>query len=81
MLPDLCTGASGPGDLPIFQAVDDILDAHEKGRRNVAVLYGLKKAHKIAAREVAAAKAAIGFMEVKGERLRQIADFVLSRKH
>jgi hypothetical protein len=47
----------------------------------VAVLYGLKKAHRIAAREVAAAKAAIGFMEVKGERLRQIADFVLARKH
>jgi geranylgeranyl pyrophosphate synthase len=64
-----------------FQAVDDILDAHEKGRRNVAVLYGLKKAHQIAAREVAAAKAAIRFMEVQGERLRQIADFVLSRKH
>jgi geranylgeranyl diphosphate synthase type II len=64
-----------------FQAVDDILDASEEGRRNVAKIYGLKKAHQIAAREVAAAKAAVRFMGVKGERLRQIADFVLSRKH
>jgi geranylgeranyl diphosphate synthase type II len=64
-----------------FQAVDDILDAQEKGRRNVARIYGLSQAHRQAAREVAAAKAAIRFMGVKGERLRQIADFVLSRKH
>jgi geranylgeranyl diphosphate synthase type II len=64
-----------------FQAVDDILDASEEGRRNVARIYGLPKAHRLAAREVAAAKAAIGFMGVKGERLRQIADFVLDRKH
>lgn len=64
-----------------FQAVDDILDAKEKGRRNVARIYGLSQAHRLAAREVAAAKAAIRFMGVKGERLRQIADFVLSRKH
>ena len=64
-----------------FQAVDDILDAHEKGRRNVACIYGLKQAQRLAAREVAAAKAAVRFMGVKGERLRQIADFVVSRKH
>jgi len=64
-----------------FQAVDDILDAQEEGRRNVARIYGLKNAHKLAAQEVAAAKAAVRFMGVKGERLRQIADFVLSRKH
>ncbi|HZE96505.1 MAG TPA: polyprenyl synthetase family protein [Planctomycetota bacterium] len=64
-----------------FQAVDDILDASEEGRRNVARIYGLKKAQALAAQEVAAAKAAVRFMGVKGERLRQIADFVLSRKH
>jgi geranylgeranyl diphosphate synthase type II len=64
-----------------FQAVDDILDAHEKGRRNVACIYGLKRAQVLAAREVAAAKAAVRFMGVNGERLRQIADFVVSRKH
>ena len=64
-----------------FQAVDDILDASEKGRRNVACIYGMKQAQVLAAREVAAAKAAVRFMGVKGERLRQIADFVVSRKH
>jgi geranylgeranyl pyrophosphate synthase len=64
-----------------FQAVDDILDSSEEGRRNVAKIYGLKNAHQLAAQEVAAAKAAVRFMGVKGERLRQIADFVLSRKH
>jgi geranylgeranyl diphosphate synthase type II len=64
-----------------FQAVDDILDASEEGRRNVARIYGLKKAHLLAAQEVAAAKAAVRFMGVKGERLRQIADFVVARKH
>src|SRR5204863_510435 len=64
-----------------FQAVDDILDAHEKGRRNVACIYGMKQAQRLAAREVAAAKAAVRFMGVNGERLRQIADFVVSRKH
>jgi len=64
-----------------FQAVDDILDASEEGRRNVARIYGLKKAHLLAAQEVAAAKAAVRFMGVKGERLCQIADFVIARKH
>ncbi|HUR38540.1 MAG TPA: polyprenyl synthetase family protein [Planctomycetota bacterium] len=64
-----------------FQAVDDILDATEEGRRNVARIYGLKKAHELAAQEVAAAKAAVRFMGVQGERLRQIADFVIARKH
>jgi geranylgeranyl diphosphate synthase type II len=64
-----------------FQAVDDILDFSEEGRRNVAKIYGLKHAHKLAAQEVAAAKAAVRFMGGKGERLRQIADFVLCRKH
>jgi geranylgeranyl diphosphate synthase type II len=64
-----------------FQAVDDILDASEKGRRNVARIYGLREAQRLAAKEVAAAKAAVRFMGVKGERLRQIADFVVSRKH
>jgi hypothetical protein len=41
----------------------------------------MKQAQHLAAREVAAAKAAVRFMGVKGERLRQIADFVVSRKH
>ena len=64
-----------------FQAVDDILDASEEGRRNVARIYGLKKAHRLAEKEVAAAKAAIRFMGIQGKRLREIADFVLARKH
>jgi geranylgeranyl diphosphate synthase type II len=64
-----------------FQAVDDILDASEEGRRNVARIYGLQKARRLAEKEVAAAKAAIRFMGVKGARLREIADFTLARKH
>src|SRR5436190_1172813 len=55
-----------------FQAVDDILDASEEGRRNVARIYGLRKAHVLAAQEVAAAKADVRFMGVQGERLRHI---------
>jgi geranylgeranyl diphosphate synthase type II len=64
-----------------FQAVDDILDASERGRRNVAALYGLQEARRRAARETAAAKAALAFLGKKGDRLRRIADFILSRDH
>jgi geranylgeranyl diphosphate synthase type II len=64
-----------------FQVVDDILDASEKGRRNYAVIFGMPQARRQAAREVAAAKAAIRFLGRRGETLKQIADFVLSRKH
>ena len=64
-----------------FQVVDDILDASEEGRRNYARIYGMTQARRQAAREVAAAKAAIRFLDRKGETLAQIADFVLSRKH
>jgi geranylgeranyl diphosphate synthase type II len=64
-----------------FQVVDDILDASEEGRRNYAKIYGLTQARRQAAREVAAAQAAIRFLGPRGETLRQIADFVLSRKH
>jgi geranylgeranyl diphosphate synthase, type II len=64
-----------------FQVVDDILDSSEEGRRNYAKIYGLDKARRQAAREVAAAKAALRFLGPRGATLRQIADFVLSRKH
>jgi geranylgeranyl diphosphate synthase type II len=64
-----------------FQAVDDILDATEKGRKNYAVLHGVDSARRFAARQVAAAKRAIGFLGPRGDRLRSIADFVLTRKH
>ena len=63
-----------------FQAVDDILDASERGRRNYAVMRGIAVTRRRAAREVAAAKAAIAFLGVRGGRLRQIADFILTRK-
>jgi geranylgeranyl diphosphate synthase type II len=64
-----------------FQAVDDILDAHERGRKNYARLHGLEAARRHAAREIAAAKAAIRFMGVRGAQLNELADFVLARKH
>jgi geranylgeranyl diphosphate synthase type II len=64
-----------------FQTVDDILDSAERGRRNFAALHGREEARRRAAREVAAAKAALSFLGPRGERLRRIADFVLSRKH
>jgi geranylgeranyl pyrophosphate synthase len=64
-----------------FQAVDDILDARERGRKNYARLHGMGEARRRAAREVASAKTAIGFLGSRGNRLRQIADFVVSRKH
>ncbi len=64
-----------------FQVVDDILDASEEGRRNFARIYGMTRARRQAAREVAAARAAIRFLGRNGQTLAQIADFVLSRKH
>lgn len=64
-----------------FQAVDDILDISERGRQNFARLHGLEQARRLAVREVAAAKAAIGFLGKRGDRLRQLADFTLARKH
>ncbi len=64
-----------------FQAVDDILDASERGRRNFAAMHGVERAKGRAAREGAAAKAAIRFLGPRGERLRGIVDFILSRKH
>jgi len=62
-----------------FQAVDDILDATERGRRNFARIHGPEKTRRRAAREVAAAKAAIGILGERGIRLGQIADFILSQ--
>jgi geranylgeranyl diphosphate synthase type II len=64
-----------------FQMVDDILDRRERGRRNYAVLKGVEAARRRAAREVAAARAAIRFLGPKGRELCRIADFVLSRTH
>jgi geranylgeranyl diphosphate synthase type II len=63
-----------------FQAVDDILDASERGRRNYARVYGTEEARRRAAREVASAKAAIRFLGERGTRLNQIADFIVSRE-
>src|SRR5262249_39610262 len=45
-----------------FQAVDDILDASEEGRRDGSHIYGLQKAHALAAQQVTAAEAAGRFM-------------------
>jgi geranylgeranyl diphosphate synthase, type II len=64
-----------------FQAVDDILDRTEKGRKNYAILHGVEAAQRFAARAVGAAKRAIGFLGARGERLSRIADFVLARTH
>ena len=64
-----------------FQVVDDILDASERGRRNYARIYGMEKARRQAARNVAACKSSIRFLGRRGDTLSQIADFVLSRKH
>ncbi len=64
-----------------FQAVDDILDASERGRRNYAARHGIPMARRRAAREVAAAKAAIRVLGASGKRLAGLAEFVLSRKH
>jgi geranylgeranyl diphosphate synthase type II len=63
-----------------FQVVDDILDASERGRRNFSRTYGMQAARRRAAQEAAAARAAIGFMGARGDRLREIADFILSRE-
>jgi geranylgeranyl pyrophosphate synthase len=64
-----------------FQVVDDILDASERGRRNYARLHGLPAARRHAARLIDSAKKAIDFLGVRGARLRDIADFVIARKH
>lgn len=64
-----------------FQAVDDILDAKERGRRNYAAMNGVERARRRAARLVAAAKASLRFLGPRGEPLRRIADFVLVRKN
>jgi geranylgeranyl pyrophosphate synthase len=62
-----------------FQAVDDILDKTEKGRKNFAVLHGVEAARRFAERQTAAAKRAIGFLGPRGDVLRRIADVVLTR--
>jgi geranylgeranyl diphosphate synthase type II len=64
-----------------FQAVDDILDRQERGRRNYAAMHGIEKARRFAAGQVARARAALDFLGRRGERLLQIADFVLAREH
>ncbi|HEX7900629.1 MAG TPA: polyprenyl synthetase family protein [Planctomycetota bacterium] len=64
-----------------FQAVDDILDRDEKGRKNYAVLHGVEAARRFAAKAVGAAKGAIKFLGARGIRLSRIADFVLARTH
>ena len=62
-----------------FQVVDDILDRDERGRRNYAALYGLRKARTRALREAAAARGAVRFLGARGKRLCQIVDFVVAR--
>lgn len=64
-----------------FQAVDDILDRDEKGRKNYAVLHGVEAARRFAARAVGAAKSSVKFLGARGLKLSQIADFVLARTH
>jgi geranylgeranyl diphosphate synthase type II len=64
-----------------FQVVDDILDAHEKGRKNYARLHGIPAARRHAAGLIASAKKEIQFLGDRGGRLREIAEFVLSRDH
>jgi geranylgeranyl diphosphate synthase type II len=64
-----------------FQAVDDILDRAEKGRRNYAVLHGVEAARRFAAGQVALARRCVGFLGARGDRLREIAEFVVTRKH
>jgi geranylgeranyl diphosphate synthase type II len=63
-----------------FQMTDDILDVGEKGRRNYATLNGIERARRRAARHVADAKKAVRFLKDRGDRLRSIADFVLTRR-
>ena len=62
-----------------FQIIDDILDISETGTRNYARRFGRKKAKMGAERHGATALSAIRFMGKRGDRLRQIVEFVLSR--
>lgn len=64
-----------------FQAVDDILDRTEKGRKNFAVLHGVDAARRYAARQTASAKRAVAFLGRRGDVLRGLADLVLNRTH
>ena len=62
-----------------FQAVDDILDRTEKGRKNYAVLHGVDAARRFATRQVAAAKRSISFLGARGSVLGEIAEVMLNR--
>ena len=64
-----------------FQVVDDILDHTERGRRNYAVMHGMDKARRFAARQVARAREAVAFLGARGEPLSRIAEFILAREH
>jgi geranylgeranyl pyrophosphate synthase len=64
-----------------FQAVDDILDRDEKGRKNFAILHGVESARRFAARAIASAKSAVKFLGARGLRLNAHADYVLARTH
>jgi hypothetical protein len=57
------------------------LDRTEKGRKNYAVLHGVEAARRFASGQVALAKRSVGFLGSRGDRLREIADFVVTRKH
>ena len=62
-----------------FQAVDDILDAHERGRKNFAVLHGVEAARRYARRQVESARRAVAFLGKRGRRLMDIAESALAR--
>jgi len=77
-----------------FQIVDDILDVEEssaalgktagkdaaQGKITFPAVYGLETSRRMAAEECCAARAAVERFGERAERLRQIADLIVSRK-
>jgi geranylgeranyl diphosphate synthase type II len=77
-----------------FQIVDDILDVEEssgalgktagkdeaQGKITFPAVYGLDRSHRMALDECAAARAALAPFGARAERLREIADMIVSRK-
>jgi geranylgeranyl diphosphate synthase type II len=77
-----------------FQIVDDILDVEEssgslgktagkdasQGKITFPAVYGLERSHRMASEECAAAHAALAPFGGRAQRLREIADMIVSRK-
>jgi len=59
--------------------VDDILDVHERGRKNFAVLHGVEAARRYARRQVESARRAVAFLGKRGRRLMDIAESAMAR--